>query len=180
MRRVYILMGGLYSFDGYATSRGMLGLEERIKREVADVDVKHYLWGNYLEAYSAIVSTKPSESKTVVVGYSGGGAKAQWLALGYDYRIGKLGLPQPHIDLMVGYDPSPSWGLISDDRGQLPLPKTTRRAVCYYNAMPLMLGLGGGKYVGQQVLVRTIRMQHLAVQYSKDLHDRTIAEINKL
>lgn len=183
MKRVHILMGGLYSFDGYATSRGMLSLEDRIRQQVPNAEVKHYLWANYLDAYSAIESTL-STDKTIVIGYSGGGPKSQWLALGYDYRSGKITLKPPKIDLIVGYDPSPSWGFISEEvhgvKRDLPLPKTVGKAICYWNTMPLMLGLGGGKFTGPQVETVEIKMQHLAVQYSGRLHDRTIEEIRKL
>ena len=47
-------------------------------------------------------------------------------------------------------------------------------------AMPLMLGLGGAQLRGQSVENIPISQQHLAVQFDESLHQKTIAEIEKL
>ena len=174
---VHILLGGLQSIDGYVTSRGMLGLEDRIKVEFPKVTVAHYLWADYLVCYSAMAA-QAREDQNILIGYSGGGTHAQWLAEGYDYRSQRIHLQKIRIDLLIGYDPSPAWGFVgSTIRG--PLSDNVKRAICYWNQMPLMFGLGGGKYDGPQVEIVPIRMQHLGVQYMTSLHDRTMREIFK-
>lgn len=177
--RIYVLLGGLQSWDGFATSRGMFGLIGRIKD--AGYPVEYWYWSDYLACYSALMSRLKSDDKLILVGYSGGAAHATWLARGYDYRTDvvmlnkkqEYSLPKPRIDLLVSYDASPKNGVfdISNTR--------VKRAVCYYNEAPLMFGLGGGRITGNQVEEIPIRMQHLAVQYSTNLHDRTMKEIEK-
>ena len=60
------------------------------------------------------------------------------------------------------------------------LGKNVAKAICYCNSMPFMLGLGGARLRGESVETVPIFEQHLAVQFDESLHQRTIAEIEKL
>jgi hypothetical protein len=79
------------------------------------------------------------------------------------------------IDLMVAYDPSPTWQME-------PLRANVDLAVCYYNLSPMMLGLGGGQLTGsaQKIVTIEISEQHLAVQFDAALHARTVAFVQEL
>lgn len=174
MNYTYILLGGLFSWDGYATSNGMLGLKSRIAK-LPNTKVKHYLWADYLSCHHDMLNDYVKDKcKMILIGYSGGGAHATWLARGYDYRLQKFALLKPWIDLLVAYDPSPQAGMMS-------IKDTfVKRAICYHNTHPFMFGLGGGILEGPQVENIDISMQHLAVQYSRALHDNTMKAINAL
>ena len=54
------------------------------------------------------------------------------------------------------------------------------KAICYCTSRPLMLGLGGAQLRGQSVKTVPKSEQHLAVQFDASLHNRTIAEVEKL
>lgn len=176
--RVYLLLGGLQSWDGYLTSQGMFTLKSQLEQK--GIPVEYWTWANYLKCHSAIMSRQKTDDKLVLVGFSGGAAHSTWLARGFDYRgdvvrINKpkatYSLPMPRIDLLVSYDASPKEGVF-DLTGT-----KVKRALCYYNETPLMLGLGGGRITGPQVEEIPIRIQHFAVQYVSALHDRTVKEI---
>jgi len=97
-KHVYLLLGGLQGKDGWVTSAGMFGLRSSLT-ELPDVTVTTYDWPSYKKV-AADIALLPKDDIVIVIGYSGGGAKATWLA----------NLPsKPHIDLMVMYDPSPPW-----------------------------------------------------------------------
>jgi pimeloyl-ACP methyl ester carboxylesterase len=174
MNRAYILLGGLFGTDGYLTSNGMFFLENRIAK-IPHTAVKHYLWNNYIDCYKDMMQAFADgrNDKVILIGYSGGGAHATWIARGYDYRTQKYSMQQPMIDLLVAYDPSPQAGMMDLK------PTRVKRAICYHNKNPFMFGLGGGKLEGPQVTTIEIAAQHLVVQYSKRLHDRTMSEILK-
>ena len=114
---------------------------------------------------AADIALLPKDDIVVVIGYSGGGAKATWLA----------NLPsKPQIDLMVLYDPSPPWGM------QVIGPNV-KRALCYCNVTPVFFGLGGGVLRGRDTQVETVKIyeQHMLVQVDQTLHQRTIEEVKK-
>jgi hypothetical protein len=174
MKRIYIILGGIQSWDGPVTSAGMYTLQGMLKGQG---EIKTSLWHNYQQTYLDIMDHQ--DDQIVVIGYSGGGAHATWIANGY-YEVWRQGVTdrvygkKPRIDLMVLYDPSPSWGMMH-------LKETNvKRCICYYNETPFMLGLGGGKAEGPTVEIVPIRMQHLAVQASMNLHRRTVEEVKKL
>jgi hypothetical protein len=99
----------------------------------------------------------------VVIGYSGGGSRATWLA------DGELII----IDLMVLYDPSPSWQM-------KPVKDNVKRAICYHNTNPMFGRLGGGLLRGPHVEVGDIAECHLDVEKDLALHARTIAAVKEL
>ena len=176
--RVYLLLGGLQSWDGYITSQGMFSLKAQLERK--GIPVEWWTWADYLKCHSAIMYRLKTNDKIAAIGFSGGAAHLTWLARGFDYRSDKVridkpkakySLPMPRIDLLVSYDASPKEGVF-DLTGT-----NVKRALCYYNETPLMLGLGGGRITGPQVEEIPIRIQHFAVQYNQALHDRTVKEI---
>jgi len=168
--RVYLLLGGLFSSDGYVTSPGMLRVRTLVQENIPESVFKTYLWGDFLECYNDIIAHQAD--KIVVIGYSGGGHKATWLANGY-YGDPRRYLAKPRIDLMVLYDPSPNWSM-------MPIGKNVKRAINYYNETPLMFGLGGGILTGPNVEIVPASMQHLAVQASETLHQKTLEYIKEL
>src|SRR6516164_3551478 len=67
-------------------------------------------------------------NKIVLIGYSGGGFAITRVA-------DQLNGNRPRrIDLLIAYDPSPTWSMKS-------LGKNVAKAICYCNSMPFMLGL---------------------------------------
>jgi hypothetical protein len=162
-KHVYLLLGGLQGRDGWVTSAGMFGLRSSLA-ELPDVTVTTYDWPSYKKV-AADIALLPKDDIVIVIGYSGGGAKATWLA----------NLPsKPQIDLMVMYDPSPSWGM------QVIGPNV-KRALCYCNVTPAFFGLGGGVLRGRDTHVETVKIyeQHMLVQIDQTLHQRTIEEVRK-
>lgn len=160
-KHVYLLLGGLQGKDGWVTSAGMYGLRSSLAA-LPDVTVTTYDWPSYKKV-AADIALLPQDEIVIVIGYSGGGAKATWLA----------NMPaKPHIDLMIVYDPSPSWGM------QVIGPNV-KRAICYCNVTPAFFGLGGGVLRGRGTDVETIKVyeQHMLVQVDETLHQRTIQEV---
>jgi pimeloyl-ACP methyl ester carboxylesterase len=160
---IFILLGGLIGVDGYAVSPGILLLARRLDA-LGDVTIRP--WSLQRDVTQRIAALNPND-KVILIGYSGGGFAITQIA-------DELNGTRPHkIDLLVAYDPSPAWSMKS-------LGKNVAKAICYCNASPLMLGLGGAQLRGQSVETVPISQQHLAVQFDESLHQRTIAEIEKL
>jgi hypothetical protein len=163
-KHVFLMLGGLQGTDGWVTSAGMYGLRSSLA-SLPDVTVTTYDWLSYKKV-AADIALLPKDDIVIVIGYSGGGARATWLA----------NMPsKPQIDLMVVYDPSPAWGM------QVIGPNV-KRAICYRNVTPYFFGLGGGVLVGRDTPVETIDIfeQHMLVQVDATLHQRTIEEVRKV
>ena len=177
--QVFLLLGGLVGTDGTFTSAGMFHLANML-RELPDTTVTTYNWNNWPDAYRAILANQ-GKAKIVVIGYSGGGSRATWLA----------NMPsKPQIDLMVYYDPSPRWQM-------KPISANVKRALCYHNTNPMMwvpgIGtLGGGELVaraaakagdvlaGPAIENVDIAEQHFLVQVDQSLHQRTVDAVRSL
>ncbi len=175
--QVYLLLGGLVGTDGTVTSAGMFRLANML-RELPDTTVTTYNWNNWPDAYRAILANQ-GKAKIVVIGYSGGGSRATWLA----------NMPsKPRIDLMVHYDPSPRWQM-------KPIGTNVKKALCYHNTQPLMWvpgigSLGGGEVVASAAAKEVLAMpaietvdiaeQHFLVQVDQSLHQRTVDAVRSL
>ncbi len=162
---VFILRGGILpnGIDGIASSAGMDALGRRLE-DIVGPPVRVYNWGQWQTAAWDLWRAQVAGSKIVLIGYSGGGSRATWLA----------NLPnKPNIDLMVCYDPSPPWQMQR-------IESNVVKAYCYHNTWPLMFGLGGGEMVGVQVYNFDIAEQHLLVQFDERLHERTIGAVRSL
>ena len=176
--QVYLLLGGLVGSDGSVTSAGMFQLAEKL-RALPRTKVRTYTWDKWVEAYKAILANE-GKGKIVVMGYSGGGSRATWLA----------NMPsKPQIDLMVNYDPSPKWQMKS-------IGSNVKRALCFHNTKPMMWipgvgALGGGQLVGNvpgfgsrsghgRIETINIAEQHMLVQVDQSLHERTIEAVGAL
>jgi|KBSMisStaDraftv2_1062788.scaffolds.fasta_scaffold39469_2 hypothetical protein len=172
MTNIFILLGGIWSFDGPVTSSGMYMLRSMLSK-LPNVSIKTYLWASWTQCYNDVMAAK--DEKVAIIGFSGGAMKETWVANGCVLGAhGIIYLKRPNIDLLVAYDPSPAGSV------QL-LGKNVKRAVCYYNAAPWMFGLGGGRLGGDtDIQTITIREQHLAVQTDMALHRRTVAEVARL
>jgi hypothetical protein len=176
--QVYLLLGGLIGSDGSVTSAGMFQLA-RMLRALPDTEVRTYTWDKWAEAYKTILANE-GKAKIVVIGYSGGGSRATWLA----------NMPsKPQIDLMVNYDPSPKWQMKS-------IGSNVKRALCFHNTKPMMWmpgvgALGGGQLVGNApgfggrsghgpIEIVNISEQHMLVQVDQSLHERTVKAVGAL
>ena len=164
----FILLGGLFSWDGVVTSAGMEMLASRL-RALPGVSVETYLW-----QLRQMPTCK--KDKVALIGYSGGAAHVTWVAKGYNggptnwsSSFGE----RPHIDLLVAYDPSPRGATFT-------LDDNVGKAIVYQNSSPMMFGLGGATISGPQVEVVEIAQNHLLVQTNTKLHDRTVEEVRKL
>lgn len=160
---VYILLGGMRSWDAVITSAGMYGLKSELLTAFPNISVMTYPWSSYSKAANEIHSL-PKDDVAIVIGYSGGGSRATWLANMAFY---------PKIDLMVLYDPSPKWQMKS-------IPVNVKHCVCYHNLRGFVLGLGGGVCRGVRIETVDINESHLAVQVDERLHQRTIEEVGKV
>jgi hypothetical protein len=171
-KHVYLLLGGVEGRDGWLTSAGMFGLRASLAA-LPNVEVTTYEWASFKKAADDIASLPPDDL-VIVIGYSGGAAKATWLANSY-FGNGSNLLPRPRIDLMVLYDPSPTWSM-------MPIHDNVKRAICYRNVTPLFFGLGGAALVGKNTKIETIDIfePHLLVQMNSALHQRTIDEVKNI
>jgi hypothetical protein len=160
---VYILLGGMRSWDGVVTSAGMYGLRSELLTSFPYINAKTYTWSSYSDAANEIGGL-PKDDVAIVIGYSGGGSRATWLA---DMAF------HPKIDLMVLYDPSPKWQMKS-------IPVNVKHTVCYHNLRGTVLGLGGGVCKGAGIEAVDINESHLAVQFDERLHQRTIEEVRRV
>ena len=166
MTNAYILLGGLTgSLIDYPVNLGLLGLRRRLQQN--NVICFTYPWGNWQRAGDDIAA-HAGLAATIVIGHSGGGSRATWLA---NWR-------NPPIDLMVLYDPSPGAQM-------RPVGRNVQRALCYHNTKPCMwwpgIGtLGGGMLLGPRVEVLDFAQFHLLVQFNQTLHARTLAEVEKI
>jgi hypothetical protein len=176
--QVYLLLGGLVGSDGSVTSVGMFQLAKML-RALPDTKVWTYTWDKWAEAYKTILANE-GKAKIVVVGYSGGGSRATWLA-----NMSS----KPQIDLMVNYDPSPKWQM-------KPIGSNVKKALCFHNTKPMMWmpgvgDLGGGQLVGNVpgfggrpghsgIEIINIAEQHMLVQVDQSLHERTVKAVGAL
>src|SRR5690349_6147095 len=137
MINAYILLGGLTgTLIDYPVNLGLLSLRRRLWQN--NVVCFTYPWGKWQHAADDIAA-HAGLAATIVIGHSGGGSRATWLA---NWR-------KPFIDLMVLYDPSPAAQM-------RPVGENVQRAVCYHNTNPRMwwpgIGtLGGGVLTGPRV-----------------------------
>src|SRR6516165_1758729 len=158
---VYVLLGGFMGVDGYVDSDGMLLLAGRIAT-IPNVWVEVYPWRDWVTAANRVWARK--NAKVAVVGYSGGGSRATWLA---------NSVLNKDIDLIVTYDPSPKWQMQN-------LPPNVKKAITFENQIPFIFGLGGGELTGPNVKHYLIQEEHLLVQFDERLHKITVDAIEEL
>jgi esterase/lipase len=139
----------------------MLLLAQRIAW-IPNTWVEVYNWRDWVSAANRIWARK--DARVVVVGYSGGGSRATWLANSV--------LHKP-IDLIVTYDPSPPWQMQN-------LPPNVKKAITYQNQRKFWFKLGGGELTGPNVDRYQIEEEHLAVQIDERLHKITLHAIEEL
>lgn len=176
--KVYVLLGGLVGMDGYATSAGMFQLAKMLQ-SLPNTSVTTFTWDKWRDAYRVILANE-GKAKIVVIGYSGGGSRATWLA----------NMPsRPKIDLLISYDPSPKWQI-------KPLGANVKTALCYHNTRAMWLpgfgSFGGGRLtngkrgkadgqIGRPKIENfNVAEQHMLVQFDQSLHRQTIAAVRSL
>jgi hypothetical protein len=168
MKQIHLLLGGMTgTVLDRPTTGGMLKLVELL----APLKVTTWYWGQWPQAWQAIYAAWHATDQLIIIGYSGGGSRGTYLCNAL--------FPAP-IALFVAYDPSPA-------REMHPIRRNVVKAVCYYNERPLMLGLGGGLVTSESpghhppaIDVEPIKLQHLRVQYSAQLHAKTVELIKGL
>ncbi len=162
MLRIYTILGGFIGFDGYVTSAGLYGLNHQIEEKFPYAKITTYTWSEYRKVGFTIAEYQ--RDRHAVIAYSGGGSRATWLANVFRSRM---------IDRMILYDPSPHWQM-------MPIGNTgVVKALVYQNSAPFFFGYGGGAVEGRPGQVQTvpISMNHVVVQFSQELHNRTLAEL---
>ena len=167
MLDVHVLLGGVTggALEAYipGINTGILHLADDISA-LGNARVRIWPWGDWRKCAETLVAG----ARHVLIGYSGGGTRAIYVA-----RT-EFSIP---IDLMVLYDPSPDWQIV-------PVPGNVKHCICYWNKSPLMFGLGGGKpsalSTKTHLEIVPVSMQHLAVQYSQVLHTKTLGAIKEL
>ena len=152
--------------DGWLDSAGMHVLRGELAATFPQAEISEFQWSSYGSAASEIAKATPTD-KIVVIGYSGGGSRATWMV---------SERPKLRVDLMVLYDPSPTWQMKSIAGSGV------KHCVCYHNKSPFFLGLGGGEAMGDpgQIEVIDVSENHMVVQADQSLHDKTIKEIAKI
>jgi hypothetical protein len=169
MKRIYVIRGGFIGPDGYLFSGGMDALAARI-RLLPDVECDVWNWSSWTRIHDDLLAD--DSAKRVLVGYSGGGSRATWIA---DYN------PRPSLDLVVGYDPSPWYQTCANRQGRpFHLQGNVKKALCYYNTSPRWGMVGGGKFLGPQVTYYKLNQSHMMVQFNEQLHQMTLAAIAAL
>jgi hypothetical protein len=153
-------MGGLAGADGFVDSTGMLLLARRIAW-IPHTWVEIYNWADWVTAANRLWALPSEDTRVVVLGYSGGGSRATWLA---------NGVPHKTIDLIVTYDPSPTWQMQN-------LPPNVKKAIAYQNQRRFLFSLGGGELTGPNVDRYQITEPHAAVQFDERLHQITLQSI---
>jgi hypothetical protein len=176
MKYIYVLLGGMIGPDGILDSIGIEALAARLREWGV---VKTYTWTSWeqagLEMTKVQVGSKVGENKIVLIGYSGGGSRATWLA---NTRFGDS-LSRPMIDLLITLDPSPQHDM-------KPFRANVLRAVNFYNTMqdlawPGVGKLGGGALIGaREVEEIKINMPHLAVQTDPGIQDKVIELVKEV
>ena len=157
-KTIYVLRGGIWGWDGMLTSGGMDLLAQRLNK-IAPTYIFNWDQSEQVDARLATHS-----GKRTVVAYSGGGWKASTL--------------ESRIDLMVLYDPSPTWRM-------QPIGTNVKRCICYHNNAPAFFGYGGAKAKAvnariTQITIHEIKEWHPAVQNDERLHKLTIAAVTEL
>jgi hypothetical protein len=101
IKHVYMLLGGMVGPDGLALApienSGMIIMQGQLRAMGCDVHVE--TWDNW-QRVAPLMGPEAPGHKNIVIGYSGGGSRATWLA-------SMLAYGKPHIDLMILIDPSP-------------------------------------------------------------------------
>lgn len=165
MLRVYVLRGGMAGWDGPWTSFGMDGLAKEIAIATPGVIISVHNWSDYA-AVEQSIRKLASDTKVVLVGYSGGGWKAE--------EIANAVRPRP-IALVVALDPSPAFAVKREGIG-----KNVQHAICYNNTALAPFGAGGGVLIGPQVEVRKISENHLSVQFDATIRAGVVAAIRAI
>lgn len=176
-KNIYVLLGGIASggIDGYATSIGLLTFAKQL---APFGNIKTYTWGNWGQVrYDIMTATKPGD-KNIVIGFSGGGSRSTYLAFPF------YGEETAEVDLMILWDPSPSWQMYQ-------IYPNVKQVINFYNTKPMMWvpfigSLGGGQVVlhndnkTTKVTVNPIAIQHMFVQFSSNIHNKTLEYVKAL
>jgi hypothetical protein len=167
---IYMLLGGMVGPDGIFDSAGIEALALRLTPLGI---VRTYPWSEWEKAGESMtttqVGTKIGSNTFILIGYSGGGSRATWLA---NTRFGNA-LSRPMIDLLITLDPSPQHDMKA-------IRVNVLRAVNFHNNMqdlfwPGVGRLGGGQVTGVRAVEDVeINMPHLMVQADPGVHEKVI------
>jgi dienelactone hydrolase len=150
-----------YGQGGIATSPGMLLLANRIKKLDRESVVTTHNWHDYGRAVAAIRKLPP-DVPVVLIGYSLGAGVTTYIS---------NSVPKRRIDLIVAYDPS-IW------QTQQRAGPNVKRLLLYRNGGFDLWG--HARIPGAMVETTQVTMFHLAVQFNKRLHAKTLAAVRKV
>ena len=153
--RIYVIYGQGDAF----TSGGMVQLAARIRSTWPKAKVTEHVWRTGIAAIVPDIKAQALDEKIILVGYSLGANDVTMIA-------NRAGLRT--IDLAVCYDPSVK-GVV-EQPGQ-----NIKRLLLYHNVS--VEPIGHAIFTGSMVERSDIQTSHLAVDYSEELHQKTLAAI---
>jgi pimeloyl-ACP methyl ester carboxylesterase len=131
IKHVYMLLGGMFGPDGVVLApienSGMIVMQAQLKNMGCDIRVE--TWDNWMR-FLSMIGPESAGDKNILIGYSGGGTRATWLA-SKDVH----GHTKPHIDLMILIDPSPSYQMHA-------VGKNVKHVLLIHNNFPGIYGGG--------------------------------------
>lgn len=157
----------MYGQGGIVLSGGFYLFSERLKNDLEGYDVKRFAPGEWRSVAADIV-TRPHDEKIAILGYSLGANAAAWVAHECAPR---------QIELIVAYDPTVNGPPLAS----YPLGSHVKRALSYKQTGWFFTSLFAGRavLVGPQVEVTEVFQDHLYVQFSERLHQKTIEALEK-
>jgi pimeloyl-ACP methyl ester carboxylesterase len=163
-KRIYMLLGGMIGPDGIALApienSGMIVMQAQLKHMGCEVYVE--TWDNWAR-YIPMMGPASPDYRNVVLGYSGGGTRATYLA---DHAN------KPHIDLMILIDPSP--------KAQMkPVGGNVKRALVIHNSFPGLLG-GGQLHATGPMQVVGVHVPHLLVPELRQVQEAVFSAVREL
>lgn len=156
MSRVYVI----YGQGGIVTSFGMYLLSQRIQKSWPTALVSTHSWDDP-QSIAQDMAALRARTPIILVGYSLGANCVTWAAAYY----------RGSIDLAVCYDPS-VLSIVTNPGTNI------KRLLLYHNND--IEPEGHAVFKGPQVEITQISMAHLAICYSEQLHQKTLAAIAKV
>ena len=156
--RIYVIYGQGDAF----TSGGMVQLAARLRTEWPKATVTEHVWRTGIAEIAPDIERLPKDQPVILIGYSLGANDMTMIANRVAPRT---------IDLAVCYDPSV--------KGVVEQPgKNVKRMLLYHNSSAEPIG--HAIFKGPQVERTDVAMSHLAVDYSEELHQKTLAAVGRI
>lgn len=165
--RIFLLYGGIQSYDAPLTSAGIALLRNSLSK--LPVQIKSYIWSSWPKVVEDIDAC-PNDDTIIGIGYSGGGWRLTTVANGI-HRI---------MDLMITLDPSPPWHMTTP---ACQIRLNVLRAVTFQNSWSFF-GIGCGVLTNApgrkaEIVRIPIAMNHLMVQWSPTIRQQVVDEVSR-